>query len=374
MALEAARNYCIVGCVETSGQSDTHGCPGGHEMVLPTVLMLALTRGRHPPPALGQQAGFDSGDAAACDTFVRLLEILRRQLAHQIHVLVEAVAGKDLAHREMLPAPYVSALMDQCIERARDITDGGARYDFTSIDVRGLATLVDSLLAIRTFVFERRELTLRDYLRTLERDFAGQEALRQRIIRQAPKYGRGDPDADGVALRILEWMSAEAAKYRNVRGGRFRLCYYSYGNHVIDGMLLGATPDGRRRGQPISNGASPSNLIEPSAGPTGPMRTVARFPPRHISSGVALNQRFHPRFIQTDRGLESFQRMIRAYFELGGMHIQPNVVSADTLREAQAAPDRYRDLIVKVSGYSAYFCDLGRSIQQDIIDRAEFGG
>jgi len=376
MTVEHARDYCIVGCVETSGQSDTHGCPGGHELVLPAVLVLALTGGRYPPPAPGQQPGFCGGDPRKMATFETLLTAFRRQLAHQISVLVEAVAAKDWAHRKVLPAPYVSALMEGCIDEARDMTAGGARYDFTSVDVRGLATLVDSLLAIRAFVYQRpdRQMDLRSFVRMVLSNFEGHEPLRQRIINEAPKYGTGDPAADELTLRVLDWVHGQIAGVRNIRGGRFRACYYSYGNHVIDGLLLGATPDGRRRGEPISNGVSPSNLIAQPAGPLGAMRTVATFPPAKVSSGLALNARFHPGFIASDQGLETFASMIRTYFSLGGMHIQPNVVSTETLRAAQRNPHEYRDLVVKVSGYSGYFCDLGRSIQEDIIARTEFGG
>ena len=376
MEPEHARDYCIVGCVETSGQSDTHGCPGGHELVLPAVLMLALTGGRYPPPAPGQQQGFAGGDPRKMVTFETLLTGLRRQLAHQIAVLVEAVAAKDWAHRKVLPAPYVSALMEGCIEEAKDMTAGGARYDFTSVDVRGLATLVDSLLAIKALVYQRPdpEMDLQRFVQVVLSNFEGQEQLRCRIINEVPKYGTGDPAADELTLQVLDWVHGQIAGVRNIRGGRFRACYYSYGNHVIDGLLLGATPDGRRRGEPISNGVSPSNLITQPAGPLGAMRTVASFPPSRVSSGLSLNARFHPGFIASDQGLSTFAAMIRTYFSLGGMHIQPNVVSTETLRAAQQRPEEYRDLVVKVSGYSGYFCDLGRSIQEDIIARTEFGG
>ncbi len=370
---EDARDYCVVGCIETSGHGDTHGCPGGHEISLPAVLMLTLTRGRRPYRILGQQRGFDSGDPRGFQTFKDLMTALKRQLGHQLGVLIDATEGKDRAYRDVLPAPYVSALMDGCIERARDITDGGARYDFTSIDMRGLGTLVDSLAALRSFVFERNVLSLMDLLRALETDFRGQEVLRQRLIHEPPKFGMGDARADDLALEIVGWIHEEAGQHRNLRGGRFRCCYYSYGNHVLDGFMLGATPDGRRAGSPISNGVSPSNLIDSHAGPTGSMRSVARLPPEKISSGVSLNLRFHPNFIRHPSGIEAFAGMIRTYFDLGGMHLQPNVVSTETLRDAQAHPEAYRDLIVKVSGYSAYFTDLGRSIQEDIIARAEFG-
>ncbi|UCD86046.1 MAG: hypothetical protein JSU92_07595, partial [Deltaproteobacteria bacterium] len=373
LSQEDARDYCIVGCIETSGQSDTHGCPGGHELVLPAVLLMTLTRGKMPPPSLGQQGGYDSGDPQKFTTFDQLKSAFRKQLTHQIKVLIEATAGKDRAYREILPAPYVSALMDDCIKNAADITAGGARYDLTSVDVRGLATLVDSLLAMKSFVYDRKELMLRELIGICSDNFEGNEALRQRIIHGAPKYGVGDTEGDEMALRVLSWIYEEASKYRNIRGGHFRVCYYSYGNHVIDGFMLGASPDGRRQGEPISNGVSPSNLIGAGAGPTGAMKTIARFPPHQVSSGIALNIRFHPDFLGSEEKLDTFASMIRTYFRLGGMHLQPNVVSTEVLRDAQSHPDKYRDLIVKVSGYSAYFTDLGKSIQQDIIARVEFG-
>ena len=374
LTAQDARDYCIVGCVEPTGQSNTFGCLGGHEIVLPAVLSFALTRGRVPAPFPGQTAGLDTGDPHGFRAFEDLVSAFREQLKHQIKILVSAAAGKDCAYRDMLPAPYVSAFVDDCIEKARDLTDGGARYDFTTIAARGLATTVDSLLAVKSFVYDRKELAIEELLYAVSTDFAKHKALRQRLIREAPKFGNGDAEADDMAVRVTGWFNNEVSQYHNVRGGKFRTAFFSYGNHVIDGCLLGATPDGRLRGEPISNGASPSNLFEPKAGPAGPLRALAQFPPAQISSGVSLNMRFHPGFIESECGLDTFASMIATYFEMGGMHLQPNVVSSEVLRKAQADPARYKDLVVKVSGYSAYFCDLGQSIQEDIIARAEFGG
>lgn len=373
LTLEDARDYCIIGCVETSGQADTFGCVGGHDLVLPPLLMLALSAGESPPPALGQRDGFNSGNPASFQNFEDLKEAVARQLKQQISLLIEAIAGKDRAHRDILPAPYVSALMSGCLDAARDITDGGAKYDFTSVTVRGLATFVDSLLAIQHFVYQGREFDLPAFIEFVRKDFEEVESLRSRILREPPKFGTGSKEADELTLWIIHCIHEEISKYRNIRGGKFRASYYSFGNHVIDGFLLGATPDGRRRGEPVSNGCSPSNLIDQSAGPLGCLKSIAKFPPEEISSGVSLNMRFHPSFIKTEQGLEAFSSMISTYFKLGGMHIQPNVVSSETLREAQLHPERYRDLVVKVSGYSAYFTDLGESIQEDIIGRCEFG-
>ncbi len=370
---EDARNYTIVGCVETCGQSDTQGCVAGHDFVLPAALLLTLTNGAFPPPSPGQQPGYRSGEPRSFDSFEGLMAGLDRQLSYQLDVMVRAIAAKDLAHQERLPAPYVSALIDGCIQSAKDITSGGAKYDFTSVDVRGLGTLVDSLLAIKRFVYERREVGLQELVEIVLSDFEGHEPLRQRIIKETPKYGTGNAEADALALRVVDRIHAQLKDRKNVRGGRYRVAYFSLGNHVVDGLFLGATPDGRRRGAPISNGVSPSNLVKPTGGPHAGMRSAAKIPAEQASSGIALNIRFHPGFIKDARGLDTFVAMLKTYFALGGMHLQPNFVSSETLRDAQRHPERYRDLIVKVSGYSACFTDLGRSIQDDIITRAEFG-
>ena len=228
-------------------------------------------------------------------------------------------------------------------------------------------------MAIKAFVYERRELSLEAYLAMVLDDFQGNEVFAQRLLREAPKYGTGNAAADQLALRILAFIHRELAPRRNVRGGKFRAAYFSLGNHVIDGFFLGATPDGRRRGMPISNGVSPSNLAETPGGPQAVLRAIAKFPAAEVSSGIALNLRFHPNLIRKPNGLTAFARMVETYFRLGGMQLQPNFVSGEVLRAAQANPADYRDLVVKVSGYSACFVDLGRSIQDDIIARTEFG-
>lgn len=374
MSVADARDYTIVGCIETSGNGDTHGCPGGHELTLPAVLMLTLTNGRFPAPAPGQWPGLRTGGPEKLTTWDRFVRAFRRQLAYHIGILMRATEHKDRAYREFLPAPYVSALMDDCIENARDITRGGARYDFTSLDVRGLATTVDSLLAVRTAVYEKKWLTLEALARTCVENFAGREKLRARLMRDVPKFGGDDPAPVDVALELVRWISQEAAGRPNIRGGSWRLCFYSYGNHVLDGFFLPATPDGRLAGTPISNGVSPTNRSDARSGPLPVLAAVAKLPPALVSSGVSLNMRFHPTALRSDNGLAAFTDMLLTYFKMGGMHIQPNVVSTETLRAAQKNPAEYKDLVVKVSGYSAYFTDLGQSIQEDIIARTEHGG
>jgi pyruvate formate-lyase/glycerol dehydratase family glycyl radical enzyme len=368
-----ARDYNIVGCIETSGGGNCFGCPGGHEVVLPIVLYMTMTNGRIPVPVFGQKRSIKTGEPDSFNTFASFMKAFRLQLEHNIEVLVKAVEGKDRAYMEFLPAPYVSALTDGCIESATDVTRGGAPYDFTSVIGRGLATCADSLMAIKEFVFDRRELSLSELVDACLSNFKGREDLRQRLINVAPKYGRDEKDADAMARWLVDTFTDLAEKHTNARGGRFRAGMYSYGNHVIDGFYVGATPDGRRRGEPISNGISPSNRVGEGNGLTAYMRSASALGQGRLSGGVSLNVKLHPAYIEGDEGLRKMTSLLETYFEMGGMHVQPNVISDATLLAAQDDPDSYRDLVVKVAGYSAYFTDLGRSIQDDIIDRYQFG-
>ncbi|MCG2796747.1 MAG: hypothetical protein L6427_12975 [Actinomycetia bacterium] len=370
---EDARDYNIVGCIETSGGGNCFPCPGGHEIVLPAVLYMTMTGGHHPAPIFGQKRSIKTGEPDSFDTFADFLSAFRRQLRHNVEVLIRAVEGKDRAYEEFLPAPYISALMDGCIDDATDMTKGGAAYDFTSIIGRGLGTCADSLLAIKEFVYDRRELSLSELVDACLSNFKSREDLRQRLINSAPKYGGGDTGADEMARTLVRMFAEEVEGHTNIRGGRYRAGMYSYGNHVIDGFYIGATPDGRRRGEPMSNGISPSNRIGEGEGLTAYMKSVASVDQGALSGGVAHNVRIHPAYIQSDEGLGKMTALLKTYFDLGGMHVQPNVVSSETLLAAQKDPGSYGDLVVKVAGYSAYFTDLGRSIQDDIIDRHQFG-
>lgn len=372
LTAEDARDYNIVGCIETSGGGNCFPCPGGHEIVLPMVLYMTMTNGALPVPVFGQKSAMRVGDPDSFRTFEEFMQAFRRQLAYNVEVLVKAVEGKDRAYMEFLPAPYVSAMMDGCIESATDMTRGGAAYDFTSVIGRGLGTTVDSLLAIKEFVYDRRELSLSELVEACLSNFKGREDLRQRLSNAEHRFGMDDEVADGLARELVREFAGGVESCRNARGGRFRAGMYSYGNHVLDGFYTGATPDGRRRGEPLSNGISPSNRIGEGRGLTALMKSAAAIGQGRLSGGVSLNIKLHPAYIESEEGLEKTASLIRTYFDLGGMHVQPNVVSNETLRAAQNDPDSYRDLVVKVAGYSAYFADLGRSIQDDIIDRHQF--
>jgi len=255
-----------------------------------------------------------------------------------------------------------------------DLTWGGARYNFGSVTGRGLGTVADSLAAVRWAVFERGLVTMSELVCMLRTNFRGAKAerVRQELLRRAPKYGNDDGEVDEVAAWVTGVFSQEVRKHSCRRGGSYRAGIFSYGVHVLDGQYLGATPDGRRAGEPVSNGISPVNGTE-MLGPTAVMRSAAKAGSSSLSDGTALNMRFSPALLASDESVDKLASLIQGYFTLGGRHVQFNVVDTETLKDAQAHPEKYPDLVVRVSGYCAYFTDLGRSVQEDIIARTEFG-
>lgn len=368
--IEDARDNTIVGCIETS-PPDTFPCPGGHEIVLPAILYYTLTNGEYPGLLPGQKRPIKTGDAMKFETFDEFMGAFKKQLSYNIKLLVDAIAAKDEVYIKNMPSPYVSALMGGCIENAKDMTCGGAKHDFTSIIAHGIATTTDSIYTIKKMVFEDKEMTMKELIDACLGNFPD-ETLRQKILTRLPKYGSGNEEVNEIARQITKMFYDEVVQYRNIRGGRFRVGMYSYGNHVLDGFFLGATPDGRKRGEPVSNGISPSNRLGEKNEATTVCASVASIGQNLLSGGVSFNIKLHPSNIKSDEGAGKFASLISTYFQLGGMHVQPNVVSNEMLRDAQKNPDEYRDLIVKVAGYSAYFTDLGKSIQEDIIAREEF--
>ncbi|NPV60892.1 MAG: hypothetical protein HPY75_14675 [Actinobacteria bacterium] len=368
-SLEDARDYSIVGCVEPTSTGSSFACTAGNDISLAGVLEMALNEGRML--LSGGRVGAATPDPRSFASFEEVKDAFAAQLAYNVDKLVRAVEAKDRAHAEAFPAPLVSATLEGCLESGRDMTRGGAKYNYGSITGRGLGTVADSLAAIRWAVFERKLLSMEELVHHLRTDFREDEALRRELWTKAPKYGNDDPEADELARWVTDIFCAEVRKHPCGRGGFYRPGIFSYGVHVADGMSLGATPDGRRAGEPVSNGISPVNGRE-SGGPTAVMRSAALAGGAPLSDGTALNLRFSPSMLGSGEGEGKLAAMIEAYFALGGRHVQFNVVDTETLRDAQAHPEKYPDLVVRVSGYCAYFTDLGRSIQNDIIARTEF--
>lgn len=365
-----ARDYGVIGCVEPTGDGDTFGCTSGNDISLVAALEMALLNGRLR--IMGKRVGPTTGDPRDFVTFDQLLDAYKRQIAFLVQTVAKAVNLKDQAYQESFPNPYVSATLAGCVENARDMTAGGAKYNFASISGRGLGTAVDSLAAIRHFVYERREITIEQLIRMLNRNFGNDEVMQSKLANKGPKYGNDDDRADAIAADVVDFFCREVSRHQSIRGGPFRPGFFSYGMHVLDGIFVGATANGRRAGEPVSNSFSPSNGSE-KKGPTAMLRSVAKVDHTPISNGCALNIKLTPSLFAGEEHLDKMVALIKGFFAQGGMEIQPNVVSTQTLKAAQANPDEYRDLVVRVSGYSAFFCDLGRPLQDEIISRTELG-
>ncbi len=368
-SVEHARDYAIIGCVEPTPDGNTFGCTSGNDISLVGALEMTLLSGRLR--IMGRPVGPDTGNPCRFEEFGQLMEAYKRQIEFMVDTVAAGVNLKDRVYAEGFHNPYVSLTLDGCIDAAADMTRGGARYNYSSMSARGLGTAADSLAAIKTAVFERRKYSMAQLLKALDRNFRGLEAMRQHLKQRTPKYGNDDEQADAIAAEVVEFFCRRVSRLQGTRGGTFRPGFFSYGMHVVEGSFLGATPDGRLAGEPISNSLSPSNGSERN-GPTGVMNSLARLDNTLISNGAALNVRLLPALLATAERRDKFCALVRGFFDQGGMEAQFNVVDNATLRDAQRHPERYRDLAVRVSGYSALFTDLGPAIQEEIISRTVF--
>ncbi len=370
MPVADARDYGVIGCVEPTGDGNTFGCTSGNDISLAAALEMALNNGYLR--IMGKRIGPATGDARKFKTFDELLEAYKQQVAFMVDTVARAVNLKDTVYAKEFHNPYISATLTGCLDKARDMTCGGAQYNFASISGRGLGTAVDSLAAVRHFVFDKKEISMANLLDMLDTNFAGQEVFRQKLLHQAPTYGADNAAADEIAAKVCAFFCDRVAGHRSVRNGPFRPSFFSYGMHVLEGLYIGALPNGRKAGQPVSNSLSPSNGAE-RRGPTGVLRSVARLDNSRISNGCAVNIKLSPALFSGEERLDKMVALVKGYFAEGGMEISLNVVSNQTLKDAQVHPEQYQDLVVRVSGYSALFTDLGKPLQDEIISRTEFG-
>ncbi|MDP1922783.1 MAG: pyruvate formate lyase family protein [Myxococcales bacterium] len=365
--LEAARDYCLVGCVEPSGNGDTFGATGGTKVYFPTALDLVFNRGR--TTFFGNQDGPDTGDPRDFRSFDELLEAFFQQLGVMVANVTEATRLRDGIWAARFHNPLISCTIDGCIESARDMTRGGARYNFGAVGGGGLGTIIDSLATVRALVFEQGSLTMDELLAALRCNFRGHEALRQRLL-AGPRFGVDDRHVDALAVLVVARFCELVRAQPTVTGGHFKASLISYGLNVYEGALEPATPDGRFAGAPLSNSMSPSNGAE-TKGPTAALNSLSRIDQTRIGYGNSLNMRLPIGLLGSEKGVDAVVGLVRAYFAKGGFHVQFNAADAATLRAAQERPGDFKDLIVRVSGYSAYFTRLGRCIQEDLIARVE---
>jgi pyruvate formate-lyase/glycerol dehydratase family glycyl radical enzyme len=366
--LEDARAGGCSGCVEVGAFGKEAYILTGY-FNLPKVLELALHDG--VDPRTGVRLGAATGAPETLTSYDALFAAFDTQLRYLIDV---KIAGNQLIERlyaSEMPAPFLSVLIDDCIAKGRDYNAGGARYNNTFIQAVGIGTITDSLAAIKRLVFEDRAMTLPELVAALDADFAGGEPLRARLVNKMPKWGNDDDAADDEMVRVFNAAFACIDGRPTAHGGHTRLEMLPTTCHVYFGSVCGATPDGRRAGVPLSEGISPVQGAD-RRGPTAVFRSAAKMD--HVKTGgTLLNMKFAPSLLAGDDGIARLAQLVRTYFKSDGHHVQFNVVSADTLRAAQADPEAHRGLIVRVAGYSDYFCDLGESLQNEIIARTEHG-
>jgi formate C-acetyltransferase len=365
-SVEDARCGGTSGCVETGAFGKEAYILTGY-LNLPKVLEVTLNNG--VDPRTGKKIGVETGDARSFSTYEELFAAFRQQLHYLIDVKVRGNQVIERLYARYMPAPFLSLLVDDCIAKGKDYNDGGPRYNTTYIMGVAPATCTDSLAAIRYHVFDRKTVPMEELLGALAANFVGHETLRLRLWNKTPKYGNDDAYADGILVDVFNAFFDEVDGRRNTKGGYYRVNYLSTTCHVYFGSVTGATPDGRRAWEPLSDGISPVQGADRS-GPTAVVKSAAKMDHAR-TGGTLLNQKFTPQLLKGDDGLDKVGQLVRSYFRLGGHHIQFNVVTAATLRAAQAEPEKYRDLIVRVAGYSDYFCDLTRALQDDIIARTE---
>ncbi len=377
VAKEDAYNYSAIGCVEVAVPGKWgYRCTGMSFLNFPKTLMIALNDGIDPDS--GKRVAKGCGhfkDMESFDDVMHAWDVFIREFCRQA-VILDSCA--DMVLEQEVPDILCSALTDDCIARGKHLKEGGAVYDFISDLQVGIANLGDSLAAIKKCVYEDRSVTRDELWDALRSDFAGEDGERIRqLLLAAPKYGNDDDYVDSLTVRGYESYIDELKKYKNTRYGRGPIggCYYagtsSISANVPQGAGTCATPDGRHAGEPLAEGCSPTHSVDVN-GPTAVLKSVSKLPTELITGGVLLNQKVTPATLSKERDREKLMLLLRTFFDtLHGFHVQYNVVSRETMLDAQVHPEDHRDLIVRVAGYSAFFNVLSRQTQDDIIARTE---
>ena len=361
-----ARNGGSSGCVEVGAFGKENYNLTGY-FNLPKVLEITLNNG--VDPRTGKKIGLETGDPAQFPSFDELFTAFEKQVNYFIGVKVRGNNLIERLYARYMPAPFLSLLIDDCIVFGKDYHDGGPRYNTSYIQGVGLGSITDELSAIKHHVFEQQTLAMGDLMAALADNFAGLEGLRQTLLHKTPRYGNDDDRADEVMRSIFEVYFNAVDGRKNTRGGEYHINLLPTTVHVYFGSVTGAMPDGRRAWEPLSEGVSPVQGAD-RRGPTAVLKSVAKMD--HVrTGGTLLNQKFAPALLQDDDDLDKLVSLVRGYFRLDGHHIQFNVVDAATLRAAKQDPDQYRSLIVRVAGYSDYFCNLSEALQDEIIARTE---
>jgi len=365
-SLVDARNGGASGCVETGAFGKESYILTGY-FNIPKVLEITLHNG--VDIRTGKKIGIGLGNLSNYKEYSELIDVFKKQLNHFLDIKIKGNQIIERLWAKYLPAPFLSVLVDDCIMTGKDYNDCGARYNTSYIQGVGMGTITDSLSSIKYNVFDKKHFTLVELMEAMKNNFIGYDKIRKAIWDETPKYGNDDEYADSILKEVFEIYFSAIDGRPNTKGGHYRINLLPTTCHVYFGSVIGATPDGRLAKKPLSEGISPVQGAD-RKGPTAVLKSAAKID--HLrTGGTLLNQKFTPQILEDDSGIESVLHLIRAYFKMDGHHIQFNVVSADTLRKAQQEPENYRDLIVRVAGYSDYFVNLGLDLQEEIIHRTE---
>lgn len=366
--LEDARDYGIIGCVEPASSGRTMSMTGAIMFNLAAVLELSLNDGIQP--LSGLPIGPTTGRFEKFQSFDEFDRAFQKQLDGMVDLATLGNSWFAQAHSKLHPTPLLSGLLRGSLESGKDVTRGGAMYNSSGVGVIGFADVADSLTAIKDLVFEKGLLSRTELMSALASDFEGHDKTYALLTRKAPKYGTDDPPADQVAADLVKSVASSFGRHKNPRGGKYHVGFWSLTMHTGLGSLTGALPNGKRKGAPLASGVTPVSGVA-RKGPTAAFASTTKLPVDRIPNGMANNHKLPRSLLGQPGKLEVFQQLVTGYFKGGGMQTQFIIQDRQTLIAARNHPERYRDLLVRVSGYTAYFCDLSRMMQDEIIARSE---
>ena len=369
VSVDDAKNYCIVGCVEPTPSGNCMGLTNACYFNVAKCLELALNNGKCL--LTDEQIGIRTGDISEFKNFDDVLAAFNIQLDYFVNLMISAMNTIMKVIAVHTPHIYCSLLLDNCLERGLDSVCGGAKYDYVGVQGVGCIDAADSLAAIKTLVFQDKAITMEVLLAALKENFAGAEVLRQQLLTQAPKYGNNIDEADAMAKYVTEKYCLAVRKGRDFRGAQYRAGLYCLSSNTPIGKQTGALPSGRLAGTPLGDGGvSPKHGMDTN-GPTAAMISVASIDHFLATNGTNYNQKYLPSLFDSEKNRSLLIKMIRTFFEMGGFQIQFNMLSPETLQEAQRNPESHRNLVVRVAGYSAFFVELDKEIQDEIISRTK---
>ena len=365
-----AMDYAIVGCVELTTQGNTLGWSDAAMFNMNKVLELTLHHGMDL--LTKEQIGPDYGSLSTYETFADLEAAFEKMLYHYEDLMIPCCEAIEKGHIDILPTPFLSSVIDGCLEKGIDVTAGGAKYNLSGIQMIQIANLADCMAAIKQMVYDEKRISAKDLQDALEHNFEGNEVMRQMLLNRVPKYGNDIAWVDELGIKWARKFRNRLDLYKNLRGGPYHTGMYTVSAHVPMGENVGASADGRLSMTPLADGGMSAVYGRDLKGPTAVFKSVSRIDDRLTTNGGLLNMKFLPDFFKNETGIHKFANFMRTFVDLEVPHVQFNVVSKENLIEAQKHPEKYASLTVRVAGYTAYFCELAGELQNEIIARTSY--